>query len=135
MPDETALASVHALIGNEGFERLVAAFYRQIPADNLLGPLYPADDLEGSERRLRNFLIFRFGGPDHYLHERGHPQLRMRHAPFSIDKAARDRWMTLMDRALREDDLPETAATVILPFLEEVATFLINRDARPAIIS
>ena len=86
MPDETAISSVHPLIGDEGFQRLVAAFYRQIPTDDLLGPLYPADDLEGSERRLCGFLIFRFGGPDHYLQERGHPQLRMRHAPFAIDQ-------------------------------------------------
>lgn len=135
MPDETALSSVFALIGREGFEKLVAAFYRQVPADDLLGPLYPADDLEGSERRLRNFLIFRFGGPDDYIRERGHPQLRMRHAPFAVDKSARDRWVKLMDRALVEAELPEAATAIIQPFLAEVATFLINRDSRPSIIS
>ena len=135
MPDETAISSVHALIGDEGFEKLIGAFYRQIPSDDLLGPLYPADDLEGSERRLRNFLIFRFGGPDYYIRERGHPQLRMRHAPFAVDKSARDRWITLMDRALVEAELPAAATAIIQPFLADVATFLINRDARPAIIS
>ncbi len=135
MPDETAISSVYAQIGDEGFKRLVGAFYRQVPGDDVLGPLYPADDLEGAEHRLCSFLIFRFGGPDRYLHERGHPQLRMRHAPFAVDQIARDRWMVLMNRALDEAQLPATATVIMRPFLEEVATFLINRGARPAIIS
>ena len=135
MPDENAISSVHALVGDAGFERLVAAFYRQVPTDDILGPMYPAHDLKGSEHRLCSFLIFRFGGPDRYLHERGHPQLRMRHAPFAIDKNARDRWMKLMDLALNEADLPPLAMVVIRPFLEEVATFLINRDVRPMIVT
>lgn len=134
MPDENAISSVYSLIGDAGFERLVAAFYRRVPTDDLLGPLYPADDLPGSEYRLRSFLIFRFGGPDRYLHERGHPQLRMRHAPFAIGQAARDRWVSLMDEALREADLPTEATGIIRPFLHEVATFLINRGSRPSIV-
>ena len=135
MPDEAALSSVHAMIGDDGFSRLVAAFYRQVPKDSILGPMYPAEDLAGSERRLRQFLIFRFGGPDHYVLERGHPRLRARHAPFVIDLAARDRWMTLMEVALNEAHLPATATNIIRPFLEEVATFLINRGGQPTIIS
>ncbi len=135
MPDETAISSVHALIGDTGFERLIAAFYRRIPADDLLGPLYPADDLEGAEYRLRSFLIFRFGGPDRYVQERGHPQLRMRHAPFAINQAVRDRWVSLMNDALTEAQLPPNAVEIIRPFLHDVATFLINRDTKPSIIS
>ena len=77
MPVESEISSVYGLIGDAGFERLCAAFYRQIPTDELLGPLYPLDDLAGAEHRLRSFLIFRFGGPDRYLQERGHPQLSM----------------------------------------------------------
>lgn len=134
MPDESAISSVYALVGDEGFQRLVAAFYRQVPGDDLLGPMYPATDLAGSEHRLCSFLIFRFGGPDRYLRERGHPQLRMRHVPFAVDKKARDRWITLMDRALDETGLPAAATEIIRPFLSEVATFLINRDQRPSII-
>src|SRR4051794_29046621 len=126
MPDESAVSSVYAQIGNAGFERLIAAFYQQIPGDDILGPMYPAHDLENAEQRLRSFLIFRFGGPDRYVHERGHPQLRMRHAPFAIDKTARDRWISLMERAIEKADLPAEATNVIRPFLAEVATFLIN---------
>lgn len=134
MPDETAISSVYSLIGQSGFERLVHAFYRRIPSDDVLGPMYPPEDLAGAEHRLCSFLIFRFGGPDHYLSERGHPQLRMRHAPFAIPQATRDRWISLMDQAFAEADLPPAAAAIMRPFLEEVATFLINRNHRPAII-
>ncbi len=54
---------IYPLIGEEGFQRLVGAFYRQIPGDEILGPMYPAQDWQGAEKRLRDFLIFRFGGP------------------------------------------------------------------------
>ena len=77
-------ADVYALVGEAGLARLVAAFYRRVPQDDILGPMYPALDLEGSEQRLRDFLIYRFGGPDTYIRERGNPQLRMRHIQFSV---------------------------------------------------
>lgn len=135
MPDENEISSVFNLIGESGFERLCAAFYRQIPTDDILGPLYPPHDLAGAEQRLRNFLVFRFGGPQRYIEERGHPRLRMRHAPFVIDQAARDRWVQLMDRALDEVQLPTAATGVIRPFLHDVATFLINRGDTPNLIT
>jgi hemoglobin len=113
-------------IGEEGFERLVAAFYRQVPNDEILGPMYPADDLEGAERRLRDFLIGRFGGPPRYIEQRGHPRLRMRHAPFTIDAAARDRWVALMSRALDEMAFPRDVELALRPFFEGVATMMIN---------
>lgn len=53
---------VYEIIGEEGFERLIRAFYKQVPDDDILGPMYPADDLDGAEQRLRDFLIGRFGG-------------------------------------------------------------------------
>jgi len=118
---------VYAIIGSEGFERLVAAFYRQIPSDDVLGPLYPAGDLEGAEQRLRDFLMFRFGGPSTYLETRGHPRLRMRHAPFAIGTAARDRWMRLMTRAIDEAGLPEEVTSTLKTFFASTATFLMNR--------
>ena len=135
MPDEAAIASVYSLIGDEGFQRLVAAFYRQVPGDSLLGPLYPPEDLQGAEDRLCGFLVFRFGGPDTYIQNRGHPQLRMRHAPFAIDPTTRDRWVFLMDQAIVEAKLPSQAVTILQPFLHEVATFLVNRGSRPSIVS
>ncbi len=123
---------IFALIGEDGFRRLVAAFYRQVPQDDLLGPMYPADDLPGAEERLRDFLIYRFGGPQRYIEQRGHPRLRMRHAPFAIGQPARDRWMRLMNNALAEAALPAEVEAILREFFAGVATFMINQqDLQP----
>jgi hemoglobin len=120
-------SEVYGAIGEEGFERLVAAFYRQVPGDDILGPMYPKDDMVGAEERLRDFLVFRFGGPQRYIEQRGHPRLRMRHAPFAVGQAARDRWVALMDRALAEARLPADAEETLRRFFESTATFMMNR--------
>ena len=120
--------SIYDRIGEAGFERFVQAFYRRIPQDDILGPMYPANDLDGAEQRLRDFLVFRFGGPGRYIEQRGHPRLRMRHARFVVDQAARDRWMELMTAALAEAELPEDVAKELREFFDGVATFLINRE-------
>jgi hemoglobin len=118
---------VYARIGDDGFARLIRAFYAQVAGDDVLGPMYPAGDLPGAEERLRAFLVGRFGGPERYVEARGHPRLRQRHAPFHIDQRARDRWMQLMTRALDEVALPADADAVLRPFFEQTATFMINR--------
>ena len=118
---------VFARIGEDGFARLVRGFYRQVPNDPVLGPMYPADDLAGAEARLRDFLVGRFGGPTRYVEQRGHPRLRMRHMPFVIDGAARDRWVMLMDRALNEAALPDDVTALLREFFHATATFLRNR--------
>jgi hemoglobin len=118
---------IYTLIGEDGFQRLVAAFYRQVPADELLGPMYPRHDLAGAEERLREFLIYRFGGPQRYIEQRGHPRLRIRHAPFAIGQAARDRWIQLMNNALSEAALPPEVESMLRQFFDGVATFMINR--------
>jgi hemoglobin len=118
---------VYAVIGQAGFDRLAHAFYRQVPGDDVLGPMYPPHDLEGAQQRLRDFLIFRFGGPPSYIEERGHPRLRMRHAPFAIGQTARDRWLQLMTRALEEAALPAEPRKILQSFFESTTTFLINR--------
>ena len=119
-------SEIYEAIGEEGFALLVAAFYRQVPGDDLLGPMYPPEDLDGAEQRLRDFLVGRFGGPARYIEQRGHPRLRMRHAPFTINGAARDRWVELMSRALVEARLPPDAELVLRPFFEGVATMMMN---------
>ena len=117
---------IYDRIGEEGFRRLVAAFYRQVPGDDILGPMYPPEDMAGAEERLRLFLIGRFGGPQTYIEQRGHPRLRVRHAPYHIDGAARDRWMLLMGRALDEAALPPEVDALLRPFFDGVATFMRN---------
>ena len=117
---------VYGLIGEDGFHRLVAAFYKRIPSDDILAPMYAGRDLTEAEARLRGFLIQRFGGPDDYSQKRGHPRLRMRHAPFRIDQAGRDRWISLMEAALAETNLPAAAVPLLRRFFEDSATFMIN---------
>lgn len=117
---------MYAALGEEGFRRLIAAFYQQIPEDDVLGPIYPKQDLAGAEERLRGFLIYRFGGPQTYIEQRGHPRLRMRHAPFRVDARARDRWMELMNRAMDEVQLTDEVRRVMTPYFESTATAMMN---------
>ena len=118
---------LYAIVGEAGFERLVAAFYRQVPGDDILGPMYPADDLPGAEQRLRDFLVGRFGGPQRYVEQRGHPRLRQRHMPFAVDSQARGRWMQLMTRALDEAVFPPEADAMLREFFGAVSTMLVNQ--------
>ena len=118
---------VYSMIGTQGFTRLVAAFYRQVRQDDVLGPMYPATDLPGAEQRLRDFLIGRFGGPQTYIEQRGHPRLRARHSPFHINQTARDRWMRLMNSAFDEAALPAEPEQILRKFFDEMSSFMINQ--------
>jgi hemoglobin len=118
---------VYTLIGTEGFTRLVAAFYDQIVKDDLIGPMYPQDDMEGAEERLREFLIFLFGGPQNYLKLRGLPRLGARHAKFFIGQAARDRWMQLMENAFVKTALPPDVEKTLRTVFDKMSTSLINQ--------
>ena len=120
------MEEIYQQLGEAGITDMVAAFYKRIPEDDLIGPMYPADDMAGSEKRLRDFLIFRFGGPQDYIEQRGHPRLRMRHVPFKIGLAERDRWLSLMDAALEEAAIPEPAATTLREFFAPTADFMRN---------
>jgi hemoglobin len=126
--DTPALAEdqIYPKIGDEGFHRLIAAFYRRIRTDDILSPLYPQQDFAGAEERLRLFLIQRFGGPATYSDQRGHPRLRMRHAPFPVDERARNRWIELMQQALAEANLPPEAVPALHKYFLDTATFMIN---------
>lgn len=121
------VAGVYEAVGADGLRAVVAAFYRRVPTDDLLGPMYPAHDLVGAEERLADFLAYRLGGDPRYLETRGHPRLRMRHAPFVVDRAARDRWMELMAAALDECEVAGDARERLEVFLGDVASFLMNR--------
>ncbi len=110
---------------------VVHRFYAKVRHDDLIGPLYPPDDWDEAERRLRLFLIQRFGGEATYSDGRGHPRLRMRHAPFAIGPDAARRWLELMAAAL-EESVAAGACPAELPprvwdFFVHTATFLVNR--------
>lgn len=119
-------AEVYRLIGDDGFERLIAAFYRRIPSDSILGPMYEGVDPAAAERRLRLFLIGRFNGPQSYLMERGYPRLRMRHGPFKIDDAGAVRWLQLMRDAMDETKLPAEVEPVLWAYFVNTASGMIN---------
>ena len=119
---------VYGRLGADGFARLVGAFYRRVRGDDVIGPMYPEADLAGAEERLGLFLIQRFGGPMTYSQSRGHPRLRMRHAPFAVDRRARDRWVELMDAAMAEADVPPDVAPVLRKYFADTATFMMNRQ-------
>ena len=128
MQDPDPVGDICAAVGEPIILAVVAAFYRRVAEDGVLRPLYPDENLAAAEQRLADFLVGRFGGSDRYVQARGHPRLRMRHAPFAVDRAARDRWMELMAAALDEATFPEPARARVLQFLDGVATFLVNRE-------
>jgi hemoglobin len=114
-------------VGAEGLAAMVAAFYRRVRTDDVLGPMYPEQDFEDAEKRLREFLQFRFLGNEAYIENRGHPRLRMRHHPFAIDERASGRWVELMEAAMDECSIKEEARKAMSPFFAQVADFLKNR--------
>jgi len=102
MDETTEISFFDAVGGEDAFRRLVSRFYREVAADPVLRPIYPGKDLGPAQEHLTLFLIQYWGGPRTYSEQRGHPRLRMRHAPFRIGEAERDAWLRLMRVALDE---------------------------------
>lgn len=117
--------------GEAFFQALVADFYRGVSSDPELRPMYPEEDLGPAERRLRMFLEQYWGGPRTYSDERGHPRLRMRHAPFVISENERDLWLKHMRAALTMRNLPTEQDTRMWTYLEAAANSLVNAPATP----
>lgn len=112
--------------GRATFERLVREFYAGVATDELLRPMYPEADLEGAIQRLTGFLEQYWGGPGTYSEQRGHPRLRMRHQPFRITPAARDRWLLHMRAALDSLALPPLQYGMLWDYLERAAHAMVN---------
>lgn len=112
--------------GAATFDALVRRFYEGVRDDEPLRALYPEEDLEPAERRLRMFLEQYFGGPRTYSEERGHPRLRMRHVPYAVTLDQRDRWLRHMTDALESLDLPEAHAEVMREYFVRAADMLVN---------
>jgi hemoglobin len=125
-PDERADTFYAAVGGAETFRRLIEAFYAGVAEDPVLRPLYPEDDLGPAAERLRMFLIQYWGGPGTYSEQRGHPRLRMRHAPFAIGVAQRDAWLGRMRAALDSLDLEPANEQVLWDYLTSAADSLRN---------
>jgi hemoglobin len=115
-----------AVGGEETFRKLVDAFYAGVATDPVLRAIYPEDDLGPAAERLRMFLIQYWGGPGTYSQQRGHPRLRMRHAPFPIGVAQRDAWLSHMHDALDTIDLAPAYRQVLWDYLVSAADSLRN---------
>jgi hemoglobin len=115
-----------AIGGEETFRKLVDRFYEGVATDLALRALYPEDDLGPASDRLRMFLIQYWGGPTTYSEQRGHPRLRMRHAPFAVNSAARDAWLRHMGAALQSLELPPQYEQVIWDYLVRAADSMRN---------
>ena len=115
--------------GSAFFEALVDRFYKGVALDPVLLPLYPQpEDLAPARRRLTLFLIQYWGGPSTYSDERGHPRLRMRHAPFVIGPVERDRWLLHMRAAVDARDPPDEVRTALLDYFSMAAEGMRNSD-------
>lgn len=114
--------------GTPFFETLIARFYEGVATDSALRPLYPEADLAGARHRLTLFLIQYWGGPRTYDEERGHPRLRMRHAPFAVGPAERDRWLVHMRAAIVALAPPSDVADELENYMAMAAEAMRNRD-------
>ena len=115
--------------GDETFRTIVAKFYQLVREDEILRPLYPDDELDAAEERLRMFLEQYWGGPRTYSDKRGHPRLRMRHAPFRIGFLERDAWLRCMHTAVAEIDahtMDDAHRQALLDYLEMAAQSMVN---------
>ena len=121
------MASLYEMEGREWFVDLVDRFYDAVDDDPLLRPLYP-EDLTESRELMVGFLVQYWGGPATYSEQRGHPRLRMRHAPFRIGQAERDAWFGHMVDALRAGGLAPEVESQVVDYFDNAATFLINAD-------
>jgi hemoglobin len=115
-----------AVGGEETFRRVVGRFYAEVAKDEILRPLYPDEDLGPAEEKLRLFLMQYWGGPHTYSEARGHPRLRMRHAPFRVGPAERDAWLRHMRDAVDSLHLPEPHRSALWDYLERAAHFMVN---------
>ncbi len=113
--------------GHDTFVRLVAHFYAGVAVDPILRPIYPEEDLGPAEERFRMFLEQYWGGPSTYSEQRGHPRLRMRHAPFSIGERERDAWLARMRQALDSVGLTPEQDETLWNYLVMAANSMINR--------
>ncbi|GAA1419808.1 globin [Agrococcus citreus] len=121
--------SLHDAVGGEPFFRaLVHEFYERVWVDDVLRPMYPQDDRSGAEDRFRMFLEQFWGGAATYSEQRGHPRLRMRHAPFPIDPTARERWLECMRGALDVLDPAPLHRAELDDYFERAATAMLNRN-------
>lgn len=128
---ENAVSLYDAVGGEPFFRALVKGFYDQVKTDDLIGPMYPEDDWEGAEDRLRWFLAQYWGGPRTFAEKRGAPMLRRRHFPFPIGVPEAERWLELFSVSLEQfsdDELPAPFREAIWNHVQRLAFMMINQE-------
>ena len=134
--DTTAAPTFYEAVGGHPtFVKLIRRFYEGVANDPPLRALYPEEDLGPAEERFRLFIEQYWGGPTTYGEQRGHPRLRMRHAPFAVTPTQRDRWLTHMRAAIASLDITAEQARELWSYMERSAHFMVNTldddDPRP----
>lgn len=113
--------------GHKTFEKLVSHFYALVAIDPILRPMYPDEDMKGAAERLLMFLEQYWGGPNTYSEQRGHPRLRMRHAPFHIGEIERDAWLRNMKSAVDELEMATDLKEQLWDYLVMAANSMVNQ--------
>lgn len=113
--------------GHQTFEQLVSHFYALVSVDPILRPMYPDDDMKGAAERLLMFLEQYWGGPHTYSEQRGHPRLRMRHAPFHISEVERDAWLRNMKSAVDELEMQPDLKQQLWDYMLMAANSMVNQ--------
>ena len=127
MPETSEPQSFYEAVGGEPtFRKLVDEVYAGVADDPVLRPLYPEADLGPANERFRLFLMQYWGGPHTYSDQRGHPRLRMRHAPYKVGPIERDAWLRAMRVAVDEADLPPALEQQLWQYLEMAAHSMMN---------
>lgn len=112
--------------GEDTIRAIVHRFYEGVARDEVLRPMYPEEDLGPAEDRFASFLIQYWGGPTDYSDTRGHPRLRMRHAPFAVTPGSADRWLTHFRAGLDAADLTPEQRERFWDYVTHAARFMVN---------
>ena len=129
---ETAQTFYDAIGGYPTIAKIVARFYEGVATDEVLRPLYPEEDLAAAEERFTMFLAQYWGGPTTYSERRGHPRLRMRHAPFAVTPRAKEHWLTHFRAGLDEAGLSPEHDAQFWDYVTHAAQFMVNTFEEPA---
>lgn len=122
------MSSFYEQVGGEQFfSDLVSQFYAHVATDPILRPMYPDSDMKAAAERLQMFLEQYWGGPTTYQENRGHPRLRMRHAGFHINAAARDAWLNAMHVVINEIEMDAVLRGQLWSYLEMAANSMVNQ--------
>ncbi|HET8560715.1 MAG TPA: globin [Marmoricola sp.] len=120
--------------GYETIHKIVSRFYEGVAADDVLREMYPEEDLGPAEERFTLFLCQYWGGPTTYSERRGHPRLRMRHAPFAVTPTAKEHWLRAFRTGLDEAQLTPEQDAQFWDYILHAAQFMVNTPEEPAVV-